>query len=212
MIEIINYTEKSYEAPFVPLIETAYTEVQSLLPGSPDTLLISFTENASDTTGVGGFCVSTNQIDLSVYKDFSDRSLQERNLRSTLFHEAFHIQQGFTYVNSPFTALESAIYEGSAIAFERKYAKNAVEYGDYSAHTDEQLLLWLDEIRDVGIEYFENEETWHKWAFYHPEYDQKWILYKVGSWCVDRILTANSIDILELKDKSADNIASLVSA
>lgn len=101
------------------------------------------------------------------------------------------------------------MYEGSAIAFEREYAKNDAAYGDYSTHTDEQLQGWLNEIKSVGTRYFEDEETWQRWAFYHPEYDQKWIVYKVGSWLVDRILSTNNLDILDLKDKTAQEIVAL---
>lgn len=210
MIEIINFSDKEFQSQFAAGVDSAYTDVQKILDNIPEKIDINFTDNgASDITGVGGFSFSRNQINLAVSKDFGDRDMQMSNLRSTVFHESFHVQQGFTYSDSPFTALDAAVYEGSAIAFERDYAHNSAAYGDYSSNSEEQLKEWLDEIRTVGTDYFENEETWHKWAFYHPEYDEKWIIYKVGSWLVDNILLTNHLGIIDLKDKSADGILEL---
>jgi uncharacterized protein YjaZ len=210
MIDVINYSNRTFESSFTQTIDDAYKDVQKLLDNIPEVLQVKFTDNGgSDITGVGGFAFSHSQINLAVLEDFIDREAQIANLRSTVFHESFHIQQGFTYSDSPFTALDAAVYEGSAIAFERDYAQNDAAYGDYSAYTYEQLQGWLNEIKSVGTRYFEDEETWHKWAFYHPDYDQRWIVYKVGSWLVDRILLTNNLDILDLKDKTAQEIEAL---
>lgn len=207
MIEVIQYSDKKFESQFVPMIEKAYLEIQELLENLPDNLEVKFTDNSgSDITGVGGFAYSREQINLAVLKSFNDRELQKKNLRSAFFHESFHLQQGFTYADSPFTALDATIYEGSAIKFERDYGKNNAIYGDYSAYPEEQLKQWLEEIRAVGTEYFENEEMWRKWAFYHPEYDEKWIVYKVGSYVLDNILTASGSDIIDFRNKSASEI------
>lgn len=210
MINIIEFSDKPFESQFVSLVDDAYAETSMLLDKLPATMNIKFTDNgASDITGVGGFSVSSSQLNLAVLKGFTDTATQRKNLRSTVFHECFHVQQGFTFADSPFTALEAAIYEGCALAFERTYADNTAAYGDYRAYSDEELQGWLDEIQTVGTEYFENSDTWHKWAFYHPEYAEKWIIYKVGSWVVDRILSESNLDIIDLKDKTVDEIATL---
>ncbi len=210
MIEVIQYSDEKFESQFVPMLEDAYAEIRGLLENVPEKLLLKFADNGgSDITGVGGFAFSHEQVNLAVLKGFHDRELQRQNLRSAFFHESFHLQQGFTYADSPFTALDAAIYEGSAVKFERDYGKNEAIYGDYSPYSEEQLRQWLDEIGEVGTEYFENEETWRKWAFYHPEYDEKWIVYKVGSWVLDTVLTSNKMDIIELRDKSSREILEL---
>lgn len=207
MIEIIQYSDEEFESQFVPMIEEAYLEIQELLENVPSRLQVKFTDNGgSDITGVGGFAFSHNQINLAVLKSFDNRQLQKNNLRSAFFHESFHLQQAFTYSDSPFTALDAVVYEGSAMKFERDYGKNDVIYSDYSAYSEEQLKQWLEEIRAVGTEYFENEETWRKWAFYHPEYDEKWIVYKVGSFVLDNVLAESGLDILDFTNKSADEI------
>lgn len=212
MIEVIQFSDEKFESQFLPVLEDAYREIQGLLERVPEQLLLKFTDNGgSDITGVGGFAFSRSQINLAVLKSFDDRKLQKNNLRSAFFHESFHLQQGFTYGDSPFTALDAAIYEGSAIKFERDYGKNDAIYGDYSAYSEEQLKQWLEEIRAVGTEYFENEETWRKWAFYHPEHDEKWIVYKVGSFVLDNVLATSGLGIIDLRDTSADEILKLAS-
>lgn len=211
MINVIQFSDNDFEAEYVPVVEQAYSDVQKLLTDLPAAINIKFTNNGADSeTGVGGFTVSGEQINIAILKDFPNRELQTKNLRGVIFHESLHIQQEFTFDKSPFTALEAAIYEGCAVVFEQQYTNTAASYADYSMHADEQLHTWLDEIRTIGNEYFESTDIWHKWAFYHPEYDEKWIIYKVGSWLVDNVLKENNLDILNLKDKSPDEIITLI--
>jgi len=210
MIEITQYSDEKFESQFVPLIQDAYADVQNILEKVPKTLQIKFKEGfGSEITGVGGYASSKNQIELGVVSNFNDPGLQRKNLRSVIFHESFHINQGFTYENSPFTALDSMIYEGCAVKFERDYGDNDAIYCDYSMHSNAQLMQWLDEIKQVGTEYFEDLDTWHKWAFYHPEYKEKWIIYRVGSFVLDNILENSGHDIIDFKDKSANEIFKL---
>lgn len=210
MINIIEFSDESFESQFVPLVEDAYAKALRLLDKLPDPLNVKFTYNgASEDTGVGGFSVSDKQINFAILKGFTDRTTQENNLRGVILHESFHVQQGFTYEKSPFTALEAATYEGAALIFEQQYAGISASYGDYGLCSDEELRGWLDEIRAVGTAYFDEPGVWEKWAFYHPEHDQKWIIYKVGSWLVNRILEENNLDVLDLKDRSANEIIEL---
>lgn len=209
MINIINFSNETFESQLVPVISAAYSHSLRLLDKLPETINIKFTDNgASDITGVGGFTESKTQINIAILEQFENREAQHNNLYSTVLHESFHIQQGFTYKDSPFTALDSAIYEGCAIVYEREYAGGVATYGNYSSTPEHILQKWFEEIKLVGMKYFEDTNTWHKWSFYHPEYDQKWIIYKVGAWLVDNILHANNASILDVKNKTADEILS----
>ena len=213
MINAIKYSDMSFEPQFTPLVNEAYEQAKALLGNLPEDVDIVFTDQgASELMGVGGFAESADQINLCIQKGFRNRELQWRNLYGTVMHESFHLQQGFTFDKAPFTALESSIYEGCAVVFEREYSESSVEYADYSRNTDEQLQGWADEIESVGTRYFEDTETWERWAFYHPEYDQQWIIYKVGSWMVDRVLRENQLQILDLQNSSAQQILSGVKA
>lgn len=139
MINIIGFSNEAFEQKFVPILDSSYTKILGLLDRLPSTLNVKFTEGANDETGVGGFAVSAKQINLAVWPDFHEKELQRNNLRAVMMHETFHIQQGFTFDKQPFTALESAIYEGCAVVFEKQYGKGKATYADYSVNTEDEL-------------------------------------------------------------------------
>jgi hypothetical protein len=210
MINVVSFSDKAFEADWVSVIDQAFSDTLKLLTHLPDTLDIAFTEEgAEQSTGVGGFSVSPHRINIALMKDFHDIALQKSNLRGVIFHELFHVNQGFTCAQSPFTALDAAVYEGCAVVFEREYGGGVAIYADYHQHTDEELSGWLEQLRNVGTQYFEDHDTWQKWAFYHPELDQKWIIYKVGAWLIERILAQHNLSILDLADKKPAEIMSL---
>lgn len=210
MINVVSFSDKAFEADWVPVIDQAFSDASKLLMHLPDTLDIAFTaEGSEESTGVGGFSVSPHRINIALMKDFHDVALQQSNLRGVVFHELFHVNQGFTFAQSPFTALDAAVYEGCAVVFEREYGGGVAIYADYHQHTDEELSGWLEQLRNVGTQYFEDYDTWQKWAFYHPELDQKWIIYKVGAWLIERILTQRDLTILDLADKKPAEIMNL---
>lgn len=172
--------------------------------------MIKFTDTgASEDTGVGGFAQSSHQLNLSVLENYDDTVTQHKNLRGVVYHELLHIRQGFTYDNAPFTALEAAVYEGCAVTFEQQYADAPASYADYDQYSEEKIKGWLDEIRSVGVAYFQDKAVWEKWAFYHPEYEQKWLIYIVGSWLVQGILKKKNLDVLDLRDMSAKQVLAL---
>ena len=140
MIEIINHLNGSTREKFSLIIVAAYKDANRLLDNLPENIRVNIRgDNASEVTGVGGFTQSRSQIDIAVVENFPDPSLQTINLRGVVFHELFHVQQNFTYDKSPFTAIDSAIYEGCALAFEKNYAGCPAIYSDYSQYSDEQL-------------------------------------------------------------------------
>ncbi len=210
MIEVIEYTDKATEEPLVPLITEAYSDAQVHLRRLPETMQIEFkSHGAAPETGVGGFAYSPDLINAVFDKNFANREEQLANLRGMIFHESFHVNQGFTFTKSPFSALDSAIYEGCATVFERDYANTKPLYGDHSHHSDAELHSWLDQVKEVGTDYFEEEATWHKWAFYNAELKQRWIIYKLGVWLVDKTIERTGLTVIDLQDKTAPEILEL---
>ena len=208
----IKYSDKSFESPYASIVENAHNDAAKLLENLSSDLTIEFVDNgASDQTGVGGFAASPHHLNVAIHKDFSDSTTQQRNLRAVVFHELFHINQCFTYEQSPFTALQAAVSEGCAVTFEREYGGGEASYADFSEHSDEELTDWHDQLEQVGLQYFEDRDTWQRWAHYHPELDQKWIIYKVGSWLVKRIINDNNLDVLDLQNKTPEEILLLKS-
>jgi hypothetical protein len=49
-----------------------------------------------------------------------------------------------------------------------------------------------------------------KWALYDKEADERWRVYKVGTWLVDRALQNSGKNILDLRKLSAEEILNLV--
>lgn len=210
MIEVIHYQDEGVERPVEQNIADSYDEVRELLPTLPSALKIYFTnDGATPDTGVGGFAYSSDIISMSLDPDFKDKDKQLQDIRPTIFHEALHLYQNYTGEGPKYSALEGAIYEGMATVFERDCANAQPSYGDYSQNLPEELGRWLEELRNLGPEYLENEEVYRAWKFYHPQLQERWIVYKTGTWVVDQVLQKHGLNILDLRDKTAFQVLEL---
>lgn len=210
MIEVINYTNKNVQEALVPTISRAYDETKTLVHDLPETLRLYFMdEGIVPESGIGGSAYDHETMNISFDAEFAHKELQLSELRATIFHEAFHIKQKFTFQSFPNSALEAAIYEGCATVFEREYGQGIAPYGKYDDNTDETLNGWLSSVKAIGHTYFEDDAIWHKWAFYNPDTKERWIIYKLGTWLVDQTLQKHKLTILELQDKTAVEIIAL---
>ena len=208
MIEVIHYYNKSFETSFEESILDFYTEVHTILPNLPKTIKIYFSNHGIvPESGVGGFAYSKDTITISVDTKFIDRKKQLSELRSTIFHESFHLSQNYTGESGPFTAIENAIYEGMATVFEREYCLEWPTYGDYRSTPERQLQYWIKAVRQLSLADF--EDHYNEWKFYHSTYKESWIIYKIGTWIIDQILEKHQLSILDLQPKKADEVASL---
>lgn len=202
MIQVINYHHKSNEKPLEEVIPKYYDEVRKLLPKLPESIQIYFSDyGILPESGVGGYAYSPSIITLSIDPEFKDKKEQLRHLRSTVFHESFHIFQNYTGEGGPFSAIDNAVYEGMATVFEREYCGIWQPYGDYRKTPEEKLRKWIKNLQDLSIEDFQN--NYSDWKFFHPKLKEKWILYKVGTWIADQALEKNNIKILDLSNKTA---------
>jgi hypothetical protein len=172
-----------------------YDELRKILPTAP--LEVEFEIDFSGKylikeDGVGGFAATARKIIISYDPDFPDKKKQIKNLRSTVFHEGFHLAQGYYgekfNQDNPLSALDEAIYEGAATVFERERTHNNPPWGKY---LDEPTMLkWIAELSKLPLRY-----DWRKWKFYNPETKERWIMYKTGTFITDRALKFN----IELK-------------
>lgn len=210
-VTIESFENENIESLFVPTITNAYEELRVILPALPQNLKVRFAATYEyGQTGVTGNAVRSDTINVGIKPGVEDRSKQFGKIRSLIFHEGFHLAQGFYYEGKQFSALESAIYEGCGTIFERDYADSNPAWGNYSGEDEETLQRWYEEMKTVTAEqYFEaSGETWRKWAFYDEETGESWRVYKVGTWLVDTILKKEDMDIIELSSKMADDILS----
>lgn len=210
MINVINYTDKKTQEALVPTISHAYDEVRKIVTGLPETLNVYFMdEGIVPESGIGGSAYDHKTMNLSFDALFPDKAFQLSELYATVFHEAFHIKQKFTFHSFPNSALEAAVYEGCATVFEREHGNGAVPYGKYDDVSQDTLAGWLASVKAVGHSYFEDDAIWHTWAFYHPETNERWIIYKLGTWLVDQTLEKYGLTIIDLQEKTAADIIAL---
>jgi len=193
-------------------LEAYFAEVRELLPELPEKLSI-WLDNSwlTKQTGTGGAAYSADIINISFDADFADKQAQLADLRGTVFHEAYHLVQGHTFIGPKAeyrTMLDSAIYEGCATVFEREYAGVVPLWGEYKQHSREELVLWRNAMKAISIEEFRDgsSKLWSKWAYYDKGDAQRWKAYKTGSWVVDEAIERSYIDILEMRKMSSTEI------
>lgn len=205
MIKVIHYQNKSSEEPVESIISDGYDEVRKLLPRLPETIQIYFSDyGILPDSGVGGYAYAHDIITISIDPDFADKKKQAKEVRSTVFHESFHILQNFTGESGPFSAIQNAVYEGMATVFEREYCDIWQPYGDYRETSEEKLKEWTESIQNLSLEEFEN--SYSDWKFFHPKLQERWIMYKVGTWIIDQVLHEHKLTILDLSTKTADEV------
>ena len=208
MIKVIHYQNKATEKPLEASISEYYDEVRGILSSLPKTVKIYFGDyGIIPESGVGGYAYSDDIITISIDPDFQDKKKQLKDIRPTIFHEAFHIYQNYTGESGPFSAIENAIYEGMATVFEREYCGVWQPYGDYRETSEASLKQWLQDLQQLSLEDFQN--AYSEWKFYHPKLKERWIVYKVGTWIIDHVLEKHNLKILGLSDKTATEVLKL---
>lgn len=207
-IVVSNFENESIERDFLNDIQNAYLELRELLPSLPAQLQVEFGTNYDyGSDRVTGSAIGPDAIKIGIDAKAEDRERQHARIRSLVFHEGFHIAQGF-HLGGQFSALESAVYEGCATIFEREYTGSTPGWGNYSDVDEATLQRWFTEMQQITAEeYFEpTGETWRKWAFYDPETGEGWRVYKVGTWLVDKILAQEDRDIIDLHSTTATEL------
>lgn len=204
MITVINdMARKDYQHDIVAMIEQHYMEVRRILPKLPEDMQIYFDdEQLTFGYGCGGFAYDKDIITIGFDVNFKDKEAQARNLRSTLFHEAYHIAQGYYFcMEQKIRPIEEAVYEGAATVFERDIAGSKPPYGDYEGAP---VTAWLKSIKSFNEDY-----DYQKWKFWDDEDHVAWKMYKAGAYIVDQALQNSGKTIVELNSMSAKEIINL---
>lgn len=158
-------------------------EARELLPMLSTDLHVVFDNGyLIHETGAGGFAHSRDSIALAFDPSYPDKEVQMENLKGSYFHEAYHTVQGFVGDDDrKISAIHNAIYEGAATVFERERAGSSPPWADYSVFEDP--LKVVSEVAELPMDY-----DWEQWKFYHPEKNERWILYRLGVYIVERAL------------------------
>ncbi len=166
-------------------------EARKLLPGLADE--ISFVWDVDliiPGNGTGGTLLEPTLLGIGYDPDFEDKELLAKNLRATILHECFHSAQGWSDKNPaviPETLLEDGVLEGAATVFERQYGKTSPLWGSYE--DDDTMKKWFIEINKQILD--PNSESYNAYKFGEVN-GVKWMLYKLGTWVIDRVLENNS--------------------
>jgi uncharacterized protein YjaZ len=208
-ISVVSFENQAIETVFLYTINTSYNELKKLIPNLPNNLKLTFgTSYDYGEDGVTGSAIAADLIQIGINPEVDDRSKQFAKIRSLIFHEGFHLAQGFYLDGRQFSAVESAVYEGCATIFERDFAGSNPAWGDYASEDEQTLRRWYEEMKTISAEqYFEpSGNTWRKWAFYDAETGEGWRIYKVGAWLVDSVLKKEDMNVMDLSSKTANEI------
>ncbi len=189
--------------------ESYIPEVRQLLPQLPEDLRVSINNKVLiKSTGTGGYPVAEDEIAVAFDPDFDgDKEQQQVNFRGSVFHEAYHVAQGFVgedsrFKGSPF--IENAILEGAATKFEMIRAGTKPGWSEYP---EDEIDEWFNEV--LGMEYTPDGETWGRIKFYDPETKRRWVLYRVGCYVIDNALTNSDLEIEDLVNMEPKEILKL---
>lgn len=206
---IYNSTKISDELKerFNELLPAWYIEVQELLPLLPDRFTVEFNDMwIIDTTGTGGYATAIDHIELSFNPGF-EGNLEDRlhNLKGSYFHECYHAVQGFVgdVDTSTLPAIDNAILEGAATRFESIRLNTSPRWGQYPER--KIIEQWFRDVINLPLGY---DQT--KWQFYDEETGNRWILYRVGVFIIDEVLTNNTdLSIEDLVSRKPSEILKL---
>lgn len=146
----------------------------------------------------GGLYDAPNIVSLAVDDTCSEVARAESELRLTVFHELFHVMQGFSCRDENgesrdfIPIIGNALYEGSASIFERDFAGVDVQeaalpyYADYTLYDESQLTDWANAL--IGMGTVRDIELLNQWKFFHDSLKVNHIMYKVGAYFVDMVL------------------------
>lgn len=118
------------------------------------------------------------------------------HIRATVFHESNHAAR-FTTGEWHETLLQQAIMEGLATVFERDNAGAEPLWGMYQ---NEDIEAWLREIQEP-----DTTAQMKDYLYLHPD-GRKWIVYKVGTYIVDKAIEYSGKTISELTPLPCDEI------
>lgn len=140
-------------------LQEYYDEARKILPHLPKNLQIYFDDFCMvPELGCGGYAYSPVIVTIAFDFNFEDKKLQQKNLRATVFHESYHIAQGYNGEMGEISPIEVAIYEGAATIFERDIAQSKVEFGQYD---ESKAKKWLETLKTLP-----NNYDWYTWKVY----------------------------------------------
>lgn len=182
----------------MPEIGQSYQDFCQIVDGMPPRIKIYFDDGkVHEAWALRGVAYASDVITLVFNPEFDDDGAAKQHIRWVVFHEAFHVCQGFT-TKKKFSGIDSAVHEGCATIFEQNYAGGEPEYGKYQGVDEAKLREWYEALSKMDAdEYWEN---YRQWLYWDEETKEENRAYKTGTWIVDAVLKARKLDVLDLRD------------
>ncbi len=176
-------------AELAGLVRGYAVEARDLLPGLGEVTVRLDLDPASRLLipdhGVGGLAAAPDRILVAFDPTATvDRPEHLLRLRGAVFHESFHVANGFVasrFRGRALSAVHNAVYEGAATAFERDRAGSKPPWGVY--FDGETMSAWVAELAALPLDYDER-----RWKFWDEETKRSWVVYRTGTYLVDRAL------------------------
>ncbi len=182
-----------------------HKEVRLILPGVPKNMEYIFDMRyLAPDTGAGGYTLSKEKIALAFDSSFEDKMSQMTSIRGAVFHENYHVVQGWTgEIKGEPTAMFNTIMEGAATVFERDTAGASPPWAVYDIFDNPNEYV-------KKINQLEKGYDWRRWKFEDPETSIKWIMYRIGTYIVDQALENNKeLSIVDLATLGPEAILEL---
>ncbi len=191
--------DEQAEEKLLAELQQYYDEVREILPTLPKNLQIYFDDFCMvPEFGCGGYAYSPIIVTIAYDLNFKDKEFQQKCLRSTFFHECYHISQGYNGEMGEISPIEVAVYEGAATIFEREVAKSKAEYGKYD---ETKVKEWYDKLKLLP-----NKYDWYSWKVYDEHDNEYSKSYRTGAYVVDQAIKKSGKSIIELNALDAKEI------
>ena len=179
-------------------VEQAYGSARKYLPSMSDFVNISIEPVTKDVvipeTHVAGITYNGAFLSLLFDKNIPiPKNQLLNNLQKIMFHELTHIA---TFSHDPWQpgAIFGVVTEGLATVFERDYAKSEPLWGKYEV--DSVMRIWYDELKSLP---YSTTKNMHYFTD-HPD-GRRWIVYKTGTWIIDKLVNSGE-DLFDLMNLS----------
>lgn len=162
-------------------------------------ILVRASADVIPETGVTGHSESSSSIVLKLNPE-DERGVCDNAkafIRSTYFHEAHHAVRHNIYKWGDSLAGD-AIFEGLGSAFERDFVGSLAPWGDYSQIPE--IEVWTRELLALDSDAPRNE-----YKFQHSD-GRRWIMYRVGTYIIDKAMAASSKNSAELVNATVTDI------
>ena len=186
------------------IVEATVAEARAHLPGLVEELyvLVHQTTTVMAETGAGGYALGPHVVRIDFDPALDMVAVARRSVRHTLLHELHHAArlavrpQEVALVSWPATA----VFEGLASVFESTVGGIDVPW---RAYDEDVIEAWATELFAQPV-----DEHAHWWRFAHPD-GRTAIVYRVGSWIVDRAAARSARTAADLVGVSAEEVLEL---